>query len=113
MTDEPNPGANPNAPLDYQSPATAQPVSYWKLAGGIATAAAGLAVALPMALMFLGHLGWLLIAGVAAVLVILAVQLKRQPHWRSFAIGLWIGLGVTLLIEGICWVTLINALRHA
>ena len=99
-----------NEPLNYQ-PASATQPSVLKVIGGVATAAAGIAIAVAMALMYLGNSGLAGIGGVLAGFIILAVKLKRQPRWRSFAIGLWIGIGLILLIEGVCWVALDRALR--
>ena len=45
--------------------------------------------------------------GVGALLVVLlialALWLGRSPARRSLAMGIWIGLGVALLVEGVCW----------
>ena len=38
-----------------------------------------------------------------ALLLALSLYLYRTPSRRRFALGIWIGLGVALLLEGICF----------
>ena len=106
MTNPPDP-----SPLDYQTPAASQPLSVWKVLAGVVSAAAIIAITVALSMMYLGLSGFLIIAGVVVGLVVLAISMKRKPHGRSFAIGLWIGIGVALLMEGLCWVMLDRALR--
>ncbi len=46
--------------------------------------------------------------GVASLIAMnwLALRLYRNPHRRAIALGIWIGQGVALLIEGACFASL-------
>ncbi len=98
-------------PLDYASPEPA------KLGGAIL--AACLTVLLVIFSVFLGfaftqdtrntargivvpypYAVWLV---ELALLLALSLYLYRAPARRRFALGIWIGLGVALLLEGICF----------
>ena len=46
-----------------------------------------------------------IIAGVAllAGFVTLAIRARRDPNRRGWAMGIWIGIGLAALLEGICF----------
>ena len=108
----PDTGPTGGQPLNYVTPSTTRPpVSIRMVIGGFFTAAGAIVAALPMAPMYFGAPGGMLAAALVAGLIHLAFSAGRKPRWRSFAIGLWIGLGVSLLIEGICFAVLIRSLE--
>ena len=41
---------------------------------------------------------------VAAVAGCVALALRRSPRTRAWAAGVWIGIGLSLLVHGICWI---------
>jgi hypothetical protein len=66
-----------------------------------------------MAAVFFGILGslavesdWVAIVMIGAAIIGVgawALSLRRKQYYRGLAIGLWIGFGITFLIEGICF----------
>jgi hypothetical protein len=45
----------------------------------------------------------LIIPAVLMGLIVAAVRLRRGNRGRSVAMGIWIGMGIALLAEGLCW----------
>jgi hypothetical protein len=65
---------------------------------------ASIALGILALIMDFGMLGATLIGGpVVGVLVGAILLWNRSTHWRGMAVGLWIGLGVAALIEGVCF----------
>jgi hypothetical protein len=100
-------------PLDYRAREADQiEVSVRQAAGGCVLACAILFAAflVGIAMAARGAIGApvLLVAIAAIVVVGLAVQSQRNPARRGLAIGIWIGLGVALLIDGICFIGVIR-----
>jgi hypothetical protein len=46
---------------------------------------------------------------VAAILGLTAFKLRRKPDSRAFAAGIWTGIAVALLLDGVCWVVILNS----
>ena len=90
-----------NQPLDYESPSP-QPVhAAFVVLVGVGTALVVLASVLVG--FGVGELAFVL-WGVELVAIIgLAIYFQRDPRRRRLALGIWIGLGVALLLEGICF----------
>jgi hypothetical protein len=61
-----------------------------------------LAIILPIALGMRGLLVGLLVPVV--VFVFIGWRLRRGGAYRPMAAGIWTGIGVALLIDGLCWV---------
>ena len=102
------PGAGPGGtpPIDYAQRSAAPPASVrigQMMAGTVVGAVVflGLAFAAPFVI---GNKGLLVgaLLGVV-VLVPLALRLRRNPRHRPWAAGIWIGLGIGLLLDGLCW----------
>ena len=111
MTERPNhlPPEGPGdtgPPLDYAArpaPGAASARIGQMIAGMVLAAAAFLGVAFVTA-MAVGEIGMLvgpLVVG--GLLVWSALRLRRNPRTRSWAAGIWIGLGIGLLVDGLCW----------
>jgi hypothetical protein len=94
--------------LDYRSPVEDPHISKFQVFAGIC-----LSTLILMAAVFFGLLGsfvasspWpVIVVGSSAIagVVIWAVLARRSERYRGLAIGLWIGFGVTFLIEGLCF----------
>jgi Na+/H+ antiporter NhaC len=46
---------------------------------------------------------------IVAVLAILAFSLRRIPARRALAAGVLTGIGVALLLDGLCWAVILNS----
>jgi hypothetical protein len=53
-------------------------------------------------------LGFALTFTVIAGLVVSALAAGRKPHLRGLAQGVWIGLSVAVLLEGLCFLNLLT-----
>ena len=112
MTGPPNeaPGAGPGGtppPIEY-APHSAAPSASVKIGQMMAGTVVGAAVFLGLAFaapFVIGNKGLLVgaLLGVV-VLVPLALRLRRNARHRPWAAGIWIGLGIGLLVDGLCWV---------
>jgi hypothetical protein len=40
---------------------------------------------------------------VIAVAVVVASRLRRSERTRAWAAGIWIGIGIAVLLNGLCW----------
>ena len=118
MSNDPRPFPPPDQPpppLEYRAPVDgARRISPWQVAGGII-----LSIAVGMTAVFFGilaslgdnlktsrgdALAMILIIGGAVVLInVAAFFAYRNPRLRGLGIGLWIGFGLTILIEGACF----------
>jgi hypothetical protein len=117
MSNDPRqlPPDQPTRPLEYRSPAhDARRISGWQVAGGLV-----LSIAVGMTAVFFGLLASLgrnlqtsrenagamiaIIGGAVLLINVSAFFAFRNPRLRGLAIGLWIGFGVTVLIEGACF----------
>ena len=102
----PDPSPSGPAPLSYAAPTTVSPrlmVAQCIVAAMVSAAAV---VGAGFALMWAGGFG--IFGGpvlAAAVLIVAAVRFRRLPHRRGLAAGIWIGLGVGALTQGVCWYT--------
>ena len=58
---------------------------------------------------FFGMAGAILgpVVGVAIVGVF-ALHLRQYDRTRAMAAGIWTGIGIALLVDGVCWVTLVG-----
>jgi hypothetical protein len=43
---------------------------------------------------------------VALGAVFVALRLRESQHSRAWAAGIWIGIGVAILLNGLCWVAI-------
>src|SRR4051794_13193421 len=94
--------------LDYRNAGADSETSIPQVFAGIF-----LATLILMSAVFFGILGslgaesaWVAIIVIGAAIIGVgtwASWLRRKPYYRGLAIGLWIGFGVTFLIEGICF----------
>jgi hypothetical protein len=106
-------------PLDYSPPDASQAKRIiWQAVGtSILTAIAIIALAFADILgLFIGTNGsdhggriavWMTIAlalGVIGVIGFLSRRWYQRPSLRGRAIGLWIGLGIAVLVEGSCFI---------
>lgn len=109
----------PKTPLDYQPPP--MPVSSAATAGQCVLAAIGTAIIAPVVVLFAGIGAGALVgdrsgsegtAVTAAIIaggiplvgiIVLAGMLLRRRRRRGFGIGILIGLGVDLLLIGLCF----------
>ena len=100
-----------HVPLEYEQ-ATAGLSPGWQVFLGCVIAmasvfavgiTAGIAQIASNAQGFAGSIGELLIA---AVLGGTAMLLRRSPRRAAWAAGIWIGLALSILASGICWVAL-------
>ena len=48
-------------------------------------------------------IGLTICGGVLGALILLSIWARRRPAQRGWAMGIWIGLGVACLIEGLCF----------
>ena len=116
MTEPSRPDGSSDQPWPAgPGPPGAQPLSYaaadlgadrFYIAQCIVAAAvsAALVVGSGFAMLFLGGIG--IFAGPVAVAVLLitaALRLRRIPRRRGLAAGIWIGIGLAVLLEGVCW----------
>jgi hypothetical protein len=105
---------DPTPMLDYRTPeAPRRDVSRWRLSAGvlISVVSIGLAVPLSMSLGFALHsdvLPWATMAGLVVGLNALAILARRHPARRAYAQGLWIGMGIAVLLEGACFLTMMG-----
>ena len=95
-------------PLDYAPPRGGLPQGI-QLTLGIVVA---LVVMMPLIFVgpiLLGMAGAFLgpVVGVAIVGV-LALHLRQSDRTRAMAAGTWAGVGIALLVDGVCWVTLVG-----
>jgi hypothetical protein len=96
-------------PLDYRSGYDERrPYSPVLLISGITLAAGTVLASVFLAVILavtMGHAlpGILVLSLAAAMLIGLAVYAHRKPVRKPLALGIWIGLGIGLLIEGICF----------
>ena len=106
---DPNPGqprAAEQMPLDYAQPTGGLPRAA-QLTLGVAIS---LAVMLPLT--FFGPLVVGMAGAVigpligASILGSIAVNLKGSDRNKGWAAGLWIGIGIALLLDGICWIAI-------
>jgi hypothetical protein len=89
--------------LEYGQPAGAMSAAWQFWLGLFASTVSilALAIILPLVAGLGGFLvGLLLYAG---ILALVGVRLRRGAY-RSMAAGIWTGVGVALLIDGLCWV---------
>jgi hypothetical protein len=78
-----------------------------------AIGSAALVVGSGFAMMFLGGIG--IFGGpalVAVVLITAALRLRRMPHRRGLAAGIWIGLALGALIQGACWLSISKSINE-
>jgi len=107
MSDPQNQGP---LPLDYRPPRDepydARFVAH-AIGGSILTAIALVAIVFGTILLCLASnfgTAWIPCALITiAALISLSVVLYRNPKRRGWAVGLWIGVGLTALIEGACF----------
>jgi hypothetical protein len=91
--------------LDYAPEAEGRPALHL-CAGAVATAAVILPLTVVGAL-FGGMPG--LIVGLLfpiAIAALVASHLRRSQRTRAWAAGIWIGVGVAVLMNGLCWALL-------
>jgi hypothetical protein len=46
---------------------------------------------------------------VAAIFGLAAFNFRRNPDRRALAAGIWVGIGVALLLDGACWLLIANS----
>ena len=112
MTEPNEPPPQPTEPevLSYRPPADEpgrlSPPIVCAIAIGTGLVVFGI-VFLALALSFGGRglrgLPLVLIPAALAALVVCAVRLREGKRGRSVAMGIWIGIGIGLLAEGICF----------
>ena len=66
-----------------------------------------LAIILPIALGMRGLIVGMVLA--AGVMFAVGWRLRRGGAYRPMAAGIWTGIGVALLLDGMCWVALTGA----
>jgi hypothetical protein len=98
--------------LDYVTPATTRgEVSTAQVVGGAMLSILTVAVAVPtgfavgaaMRSRVGAVLGFVLVVAVLAGLHLIALWARRHPARRGLAQGLWIGMGIAVLLEGVCF----------
>src|SRR5687768_4407466 len=110
--------SEPEKPLDYGTPANVRrPNVPLQVVAGCFAASALIGIAafvagyVSFALGYgdegrpaLAMIAFILIIGAAVVVVVIgAIRARRDPRRRGVQIGLWLGLGVGLLIAGLCF----------
>jgi len=103
--------------LDYVTPVTTRgEVSTAQVVGGAVLSVLAVLVGAPMGLAIgagarapLGPvLGWVFVAAVLGGLHVIALWARRHPARRGLAQGLWIGMGIGVLLEGVCFLALLG-----
>ena len=108
---------DPNEPLDYRAPSQQPPISTLQLLAGCFAAAATIGIAAFLAGFLSFGIGYgdegqpavamIVLAAIMCVaigvIVMGALRARRHPQRRGMQIGLWLGLGVGLLIAGLCF----------
>jgi uncharacterized membrane protein len=98
--------------LDYVSPeVTRAEVSSGQVAGGVALSVMTIMAAVPLSMATAyahrdeggGVYLLLILGGVLTVLNVIAVLARRERTRRGFAQGIWIGIGLAVLLEGVCF----------
>jgi hypothetical protein len=46
---------------------------------------------------------------VIAIAALVASRLRRSQHTRAWAAGIWIGIGIAVLVNGLCWAVISGA----
>ena len=105
--DAPPGGAPPANPprLDYAPPTESRPGLHMCLAACV-TAGAILPVAVVGPLV--GGVFGLVLAPLAviAIAAVVAVRLRVSQRTRAWAAGIWIGIGIAVLVDGACWMAI-------
>jgi len=101
--------------LNYVTPETTRrEFSRGQLVGGAVLSVAVVGLTVPAGLLF-GYalnefhgavVGWLLIGAVVVGLHLAAVFARRNPRRQALAQGLWLGLGIAVLLEGLCFLAI-------
>lgn len=104
--DPDRPDQERTAPLDYAPPPGGMSPAVQMTLGVIAA----LAIVLPLAVfapMMMGTAGIFLgpLVGIAIASWI-AITLRRSERTRAWAAGIWIGVGIAILVDGLCWVAI-------
>jgi hypothetical protein len=90
--------------LEYQSPSAKATISFWQALGGMIVSFFLIAVAICAglgALKVFGVFGLVVMIGIPAFgMIFWAVSEQRVERSRGFAIGLWLGIGLIVLICG-------------
>jgi hypothetical protein len=92
-------------------------VSKQQVLGGCLLSVVAIGIAVPLAILATydfvtrtraNALAWVFIGAVAAGIGIVAWATQRSYRWRGLAQGLWIGLGIAILLEGLCFLTMLR-----
>ena len=103
------PGSSPHAPgpmLDYaKTDRTMRPVAQWCL--GIATGALPTLAAAVVAPLLAGSIAAAVVGPlvVAALLAAIGIRLRSGVVYRPMAAGIWTGIGLAALVDGLCLAT--------
>lgn len=116
MTEQQSNGADQRppelrSPLDYahsQAPATASVRVGQVMAGAVA--ATVLFLGFGFGVPFLIGEGGMVVGPLVGIIVLvpLALRIRRNPRFRPWAVGIWIGLGIGLLLDGACWAFMVG-----
>jgi hypothetical protein len=107
----PRPPGQPPPTLDYRTPQKLPPEAKAQFAWGIIIGLVCMGVAVPLGILWSiasnsGGLFWLCAGGVALLINVAATMIYRTRNKPRLAIGLWIGFGIALLINGACFAIL-------
>lgn len=92
-------------PLNYAPPSRGFAALEMTL-GAFVAAAVILSVGI-VAAIALGTIGAILAPlFVATIAACVALLLRRSPRSRAWAAGIWVGIGLSILIDGICWMAI-------
>ena len=105
---------------DHYAPAPGRTLEYGRPIGGMSpgwqfclglvassVSILALAIILPIAFGLGGFLAGLLLA--SAVMAVIGWRLRRGGAYRPMAAGIWTGIALALLLDGLCWVALSGA----
>ena len=108
----PDPSTRPEqVRLDYARPAGGLPPAVQLTLGAIFA----LAVVMPLTVFapFVIGMPGVVVGPLVGVAIVGAIAhiLRRSGRSRPWAAGVWVGVGIALLTDGICWIALTQRLR--
>jgi hypothetical protein len=110
MTQPPtgDPGPRPAPPLEYAHKPAGLPTTWQATLGAVIAAASVLGGAFAGGL-FGGMAGTIVVPLLLiALFVLLAVSFRGHENTRGWAAGFLIGVGVGILLDGLCWVAVFS-----
>ena len=115
-SNQPPPSNQTPATLDYRTPEKPAPYPAALLTWGVIIGLVCMGVAVPLGVLWSiswnwAAAFWLCAGGVAVIINASALVIYRKREKPPLAIGLWIGFGVALLINGACFAVLSRGFR--